>query len=505
MKMNWQEELLLDLVPPTELYNGLSEDKTSFFAMNGNTYIMDGAKFLIYDGTTVKEVEPYIPTLFVSKEPTGGGEPLEDINLLGAGFKDSFSADGTAKDFVLSQKGLDATAVKVEVDAVKVTTGFTVDRVNGKVTFTTAPAKGTNNVIITAYKTHTGFPERIKKCTFNTLFGGANDSRVFISGNPDMPDYIWRSGIEDPTYWPENGFYKYHQHVRGFSKQYDYLLVHLANGYRVINYEINNNGFATFPSRPINDQVGTLAPQSIQIVENNPVSLSKRGVYMVTNTNVRDERNVQHLSEAIDMKLLSESDLDKAISVDFDKKYWLAVNGNVYVFDYSIGEWFLYDNIHANCFMEINGDLYFGSSQDGLLYRFKKETDERPYNDDESPINAYWKSKYLTFGAHEMRKLVEKVFYSIKPATRTSADLYYVTDKKYSELVKTARMDLLDFGNMDFTNFSFLTSTFPSETMTKIKAKKITHFQLVLENNKQDESLGVLSLGIKYRNQSYVK
>ncbi|WP_243299141.1 DUF2460 domain-containing protein [Bacillus litorisediminis] len=491
---------------PVEIYNGLANNRVNFFTMNDKCYILDGTNYLVYDGTAVLAVTPYIPTLSISKLPAGGGEPYEDFNLLGAGFKDSFSADGTATVFQLSLTNLDAIAVTAVVDGVNKaeTTDFTVDRVNGKVTFTTAPAKGTNNVIITAYKTQVGFPDRIKKCRFHTIFGGANDTRVFVAGNPERPDEMWRSGLQDPSYFPENGNYKMPGNIMGFAKQYDYLVVERDNGKHVVNYQLVD-GVASFPSKPINDQVGTIAQNSIQIIENNPVSLSKDGVYMLTASNVRDERNVSHLSENIDARLLNEPNLENAVSVEYDKKYWLAVNGNVYLYDYVVGEWFFYDNIKANCFIERNRELYFGSSEEGLLYRFMKDTEGNPYNDDGAPIVSYWKSKQFTFGADELRKLVEKVYFGMKPMTRTSADLYYVSNKKESALIKTSRMDLLDFRNIDFNNWSFIVSSFPQESMAKIKAKKITHFQLVIKNDKLDEGLGLLSVGMKYRYQSAVK
>jgi hypothetical protein len=505
--LTWEDGFSYEITSPVELYTGLANSKSSFFIVNDKCYIMDGTNYLVYDGETVKEVEPYIPTLAISKEPDGGGTAYEDFNLLGAGFKDSFSTLGTATVFHLSLKELDATPLKAEVNGVEMLEGpgkFTVDRVNGKVTFSNAPAKGTNNVIITAYKTIDGHSNRIKKCRIYTSYGGSNDTRIFLTGNPDMPDYVFRLGLYDPTYAPENGFYKYPERVIGFSKQYDYLVIHRANGSHVITYELVN-GEASFPSRPINDQVGTLATGSIQIIENNPVSLSKNGVYMLTASNVRDERNVTHISANIDPKLLRESNLEKAVSIDYDKKYWLAVNGNVYMFDYTVQEWFMYDNIHASCFLEKDGYLHFGDSRNGLVYRFKKESDTSPYNDDGLAINAYWKSKHFTFGADELYKLVEKVYYSIKPNSRTSVELYYVSNKKESHLIKSSRMDLLDFTDLDFRNFSFLTSAFPQEIMAKIKAKKVTHFQLVLKNGESDESLGVLSIGIKYQYQSYIK
>ena len=492
---------------PIEIYNGIANAAVSFFVMNDKCYIMDGTNYLVYDGTTVSNVVPYIPTLTISNLPTGGGTLLEDFNLLGTGFKETFTGNGTATTYQLSLKGLDVTTVTAKVDNVEKTEGthFTVDRTLGKVTFTTAPASGTNNVEIVAHKTFASFADQIKKCTFNVLFGGSNDTRVFVGGNPIFGNQIWRLGLNDPTYAPENGFYKVgsdSEKVQGFSKQYDYLVIEKERSKWLMHYEIQG-GEPTFPLKPINDQVGTFARGTIQTVENNPVSLDRTGVYMLMASTVRDERNVQHISENVDARLLAEPNLDKAVSVDYDRKYWIAVNGNVYVYDYSIGEWYLFDNINATQFIEMDGDLYFGG--EGLLYRFKTEDDVQPFNDDGVAINAYWKSKYFTFGADELKKLVEKVFFSLKPSARTSADLYYVSNKKESDLIKTKRMDLFDFRDFDFAYPTFLLSSFPQETMAKIKAKKITHFQLLIKNDKADESLGILSLGIMFKYQSSVK
>jgi hypothetical protein len=508
--------------------------------MNYKCYILDGTNFLVYDGTTVTSPTPYIPTIQMSKSPAGGGTALEDFNLIGNKFKDSFSGDGSATVYNLSLLGLDSTTVTAVVGTSTITegSGLSVDRVNGKVTFTTAPAQGTNNVIITAGKTVSGLAERIKNCTFSVAFGGSNDTRMFIVGNPNMPEYAWRSGLYDPTYWPENGFYKYPEKVRGFSKQYDYLVVHRESGLHQITYS-ENAGVASFPSKPINDEVGTLSTQSIQIIENNPVFLSKDGVYMLTASNVRDERNVSHISLTVDRKLLLESGLDQAVSIDYDKKYWLAANSKVYVLDYAqktdltpYGKWYIYDNIPSSCFLEKDGYLYFGSSSDGLVYRFHKDAENsNSFNDDGKPINAYWKSKPLTFGTEERYKLVDSFYIGLKPAGATSVRFSYETDKSQGggRNVTTGIFDfntidftdfslytdvydenfvifsLFDFGNLDFTNLTFQYSPFPKELKKKIKAKKITHFQLSIANDRMNESLTVLSLVIKYQILNFIR
>lgn len=502
---------------PVMIYNGLANQKVHFFISNGKCYIMDGVNYLVYDGTTVSQITPYVPTIQMSKPPAGGGTAYEDFNLLGNKFKDSFSGTGTDTVFQLSLTGLDSTTVTAQVGTSTINegSGLTVDRVNGKITFTSAPASGTNNVIITAGKTVSGYAERIKNCTFSIGFGGSNDTRVFISGNANMEEYVFRSGLLDPTFWPENGYYKFTEKIMGFSKQYDYLVVEKLSGKHQVQYSMAADGTVTFPSKPINDEVGCIASKSIQIIDNNPVSLYKDGIYAITATNVKDERNIVHISRSIDRRLLLESGLSDAVSIDYDKKYWLALNGNVYILDYSqktaqspFGEWYIYDNVNASCFLEMGGFLYFGSSTDGIVYKFYKDTTSaNSFNDDGAPINAYWKSKALTFNADEMYKTVDYMYISMNPMSKTSVDISYESDKEVKILTdnQAISFSLFDFSDIDFSNFSFRASIFPQEIKRKVKAKKITHFQLTLTNNKLNEGLTVLSLGIKYQYGNFVK
>lgn len=491
------------------IWTGLQNTLMDSFVLGGKMYFLNGSEYFYYDGVNCSEITPYVPTLTISGKPgeLATGTLLEDFNLLGSGFKETFSGNSTGAIFQLSLKGLDATIVTVKVDEIEKVEGthFTVDRTLGRITFTTSPSEGTNNVEIIAHKTQAGFPERIKKCSMHVLFGGSNDTRVFVSGNPDFPNQMWRSGLYDPTYFPENGFYKVgsdRERITGFAKQYDFLVIEKENSKGNMQFQLIN-GEVSFPVKPINDQIGTIAPRSIQLIENNPTSLARSGVHMLVQSNVRDERNVVHLSANIDPLLLNEPNLEQAISIDFDRKYWIALNNKVYVYDYVIQEWYIYDNIPAKCFLEVDGVLYFGG--EGRLYRFMTEDELLPYSDDGVPINAYWKSKYFTFEADHLRKVIDKVFFSMKPYTKTSADIYYTTDKKVSDLVKTKRMDMLNFTLFDFNHFSFVRSTFPQEVVVKIKAKKVTHFQIKLVNNKENENLGLLSFGIKYRFGSEVK
>ena len=90
--------------------------------------------------------------------------------------------------------------------------GFTVNRTAGTVTFTTAPGvspvAGQDNVKITASHTVEGYADRINKCRIGIQFGvnGATD-RLFLSGSPQLINYDWYSGLNDPTYWGRPGLF----------------------------------------------------------------------------------------------------------------------------------------------------------------------------------------------------------------------------------------------------------------------------------------------------------
>lgn len=493
---------------PTQIYDGLADTQVTFFQMNNKCYIMDGTHYLVYDGTTVSPVIPYIPTIMMSTNPaTSVGEPFEDVNFLTKYFKQSFSGDNTTKIYQLALTGLDAALPTITIDNVA-TTAFTYNAALGQVTFTNAPTKGTNNVVIQASKTGIDNPSIIMGCRFAMAFGGTNDSRIFVSGNPLYPNFMYRSGLYDPTYFEENGFYRVgtpDDPITGFARQYSYLIVFKQQSIYNVEYDISDStGVATFPIKMINDSVGCYAKNSIQIIDNAPVFMDRNGVYSLNQTNLKDERNVEILSTRIENLLLFEKNLQNAVAIDYDQKYYLAVNGLIFVFDYRQSEWFVFDDFPVDCFLEFNRNLYFGYQ--GMIYRYMDDgSNPSPYNDDGRPIAAYWRSKIMSFGSDEELKFVKKVFYSIMPSTDTSAQLWYTTNKKNRKFFKESTYKTVGYNTWNYTTFTYGSVNFPQESSNKVKQKKIIYFQIELRNEKLNEGLNILSVGIQYIYQRYIK
>jgi hypothetical protein len=503
-------------ITPQAIKTGISNSRSRFFAIGSDVYMMNGSNFLKYDGSTVTNIydSPYTPTVTLGRTPSGGGTANEEFNLLGSGFTDSFSGNGTDTVYQMSLTSLDATTITALVNNVAVVegVGFTANRTTGAITFSVAPTSGTNNVLITAYKTISGNKEKILNCKYQANYGGTNDTRLFVTGNVNYGNTIWRTGIDilgnpDMTYFPELAYMQIgtsNDRIVGLSKQYDALIVHKQKSMYRITYLLTN-GVASFPSVPINDVVGCKSPDTIQIINNIPVFLFDTGVFTLTQSSVRDERNVQHISNNIDVDLLSETGDILAHSIDFDNKYIISVNGNCYVYDYIQKLWYKWNNINSSCLFIVNDYLYFGSSTIGQFYKFKKKNEVSPYSDNGVAINAYWKSKMLSLNADAYLKFIDKLFYKMTPFTRSSISAYYITEKGEEVFLGTSRMDLLDFGDIDFGQFSFLTSRFPQEIRERIRCRKVNILQIVLKNNVLNEAMGLLSIDVMYNIQREVR
>jgi len=491
-----------------------SKNATSFVFLD-KFYFINGYNFLVYDGETIKEVEPYIPTIMVSTLPNGAGEKFEDLNLIGSGFTQLFSPDGEAHEFRLIQDNLDPDTVLVELEGVelKEDKDFSVDRKTGYVNFVNAPNKGINTLKITAFKTHEGMKDKIYKCTIANIYGGQNDTRVHLTGNPDEPEIVRRCGLNDATYWPENDYDRFATDgspVLGFANQYYSSIVLKRDSLWLEDFYLSE-GLPTFTTKPLNRAVGVVGKNSIQIIENNPVFVSETGVMEIVSSNVPDERNVRIISSKVNRDLLKR-DIENVISCDYKSKYLLAFpDGTVWVYNYSrkddngIGIWYPWNNIYASCFIEFNDSLYFGSSEEGMIYKFKNVRDSLPYNDCGQPIKAVLDTKAFTFDAEEFYKMTKMINFSLRPSQSSSVAVYYATDRRYFQHLTTEYAYLFAYHLFDYSKFTYLATLFPTPFGKKLKTKKIVYFQLRFANEEVDQSMGLMFISIKYRLQKEVK
>ena len=191
----------------TELYSDVNAAKSDSFVYNNLWYFKDGANYLRYDGEEVAEVVGYVPTTSIARKPAGGGTIYQDVNLLSSYRINTFLADGESTVYYLDTKEIDHLFMPVVTVNGSTAVTFEVDFKAGKITFDTAPeaplTDGQDNVTIKFRKTVNGLRERIEKCTLLQVF----DNRVFFSGNPDYPNTVWHSSLDDPTYCSDLDYY----------------------------------------------------------------------------------------------------------------------------------------------------------------------------------------------------------------------------------------------------------------------------------------------------------
>lgn len=330
--------------------------------------------------------------------PVVSGTQFEGYNLLSGAFRTAFTTDGKAHEFKLpldnltlnngespavEYTGTDGTVTRWEsfsntmlyAQASAEIGGETVTvklyRQSGIIEFSTGadtpyplPGSISNNLIVTAWKTDPEATKKISNMQFATWFGGDRSginggTRLFASGNPEHPNLVHWSDINNPLYFPENN-YAYigesSQKVTGFGKQTDILVIFKEHEIYSAEYVSGNTytaqdvidgkvvdvtaNAAVFPITPINSGIGCDCPNTIQLCNNRLIWATSDGaVYGLMAANQASERNVRKLSAMIESRLKAEDRylLKSALSCDVDGHYMLLVRNRVYLLDYMDG------------------------------------------------------------------------------------------------------------------------------------------------------------------------
>ena len=476
----------------------LTNDITNIFEFNQALYFLNGHEYKKWNGTTFEDVEGYIPKIKIATTPEGIGTDFESINLLTGKKHQTFSADGEATEFVLVEKNL-TSIDSVLIDGVE--TNVTKDLVNGKITFSAAPSQGVDNVDVYWTK-GTGNRDYILKNYYHQKYGLANDTRVFLYGNGDVKNRIYFSdladGVPNVEYFPATNFIDVgssNTAVTDISRQYDRLIICKENEAYYGKYEpitdTTGNTIVAFPIYPLNSSHGMVAKGQGQLL-NNYVTTIDSSIIQWTNTNTKDERNAQIISERI-QEWLNSKDLSKAITMDYQelKEYWIAVGKEIMIYNYGNSTFYLLEiPEEVASLITYDGEIYLGTTR--KIYQFSEDTTYAG-----NVIEAEWQGGFYDFEAEYRRKTMRMLWLALKPESRTSVNINYISDRDSGEEDKEISALTIDFGNISFADFSFELSRSVKPFKVKLKAKKFTFLKLVLSNKKKGERLTINSISIK--------
>lgn len=377
------------------IYDKMAAHKSQAFIYKSLLYIKDSTQYLVYDGKTVKEVEGYIPTTSIKRNPGGGGEILEDTNLLTGVRKNSFCADGASTEYFVDSPSFDADyKVRVWVNDKELTEGFTIDASTGKITFTTAPtepdSKGVDNVIIQYRKTIEGYRDKIDKCTLLEVF----DNRVFFAGNPDYPNMLWHCSLEDPTYCSDQDGYD-----EGIDDAAIKALVSGNNALWVMKEPGQSNTTIYYHNPTIDDQLGKVYPSIHSSISTGCVStginfnddivfLSERGLEGISG-DVTTEQVLGHRSTLVDSKLLNEANYKNVLLEEWEGYLLVIADNHIYLAD-SRAKTTINDHLEYEWFyFEFDINITSTRVKDGVLYLCSDKSIYTLTKTDTN-IEAYW-------------------------------------------------------------------------------------------------------------------
>jgi hypothetical protein len=285
-------------------------------------------------------------------------------------------ADGKSKEFLLDAKNIDSDfAPIVKVDD-KVVNNYTVDYAKGKITFDAVVSEpltdGRDNVSVEFRKTISRYRDSILKCTLLQVF----DNRVFFSGNPDYPNYVWHCSLDDPSYVSDLDYYREGMdsaQIRGLVAGNNALWAFREPS------ESNTNVFYHIPT--IDDNYGKIYPSSHSSVtigcvgkainfNDDIVFFSERGMEGISG-DITTEQVVAHRSSLVDRKMIAEPDYKNMILVEWEGYLFVFIGDKAYLADSRTAfknenhieyDWFYWSMEHRiTCAKVHDGVLYLGT------------------------------------------------------------------------------------------------------------------------------------------------
>lgn len=379
----------------SELCDGLNEAQSNSFVYENVWYFKDGKNYLQYDGTTIKEVEGYIPTTSIGRNPSGGGKTHEDVNMLSDRRINTFLADGGSFDFFLDTMNIDTDFPPiVKVNDAVVTSGYTVDYAEGKISFTKAPdapdTDGQDNVSIEFKKTIPEYRSTILNCTLLQVF----DNRVFFSGNKDYPNVVWHCSLDDPTYCSDLDYYR-----EGLDCVPVKGLVAGNNALWVFREPSSSNTTVFYHTPTIDSEYGKIYPSAHSSITTGCIGkainfnddilfFSERGMEGISG-DVTTEQVVAHRSSLVDRKMLAEPDYQDMILEEWEGYLLVFIGDKVFLAD-SRAVFTNENHIEYDWFYwEMGKRITSTCVNDGVLYL---GTDDGVYTltDMKANVESYW-------------------------------------------------------------------------------------------------------------------
>lgn len=319
-----------------------------------------------------------VPDTVIGLQPNGtGGTVLYDKNLFSIYQRVNYQGDGTTTQFVIPNYTKIGNWVRVEVkdndgnwadvsytlgtatSAVGKTldgTGWAESNIVGTtVTISPAPSTppvaGEDNVRIT----FAPFSMEVLETNNDTnrYRGFYNEAFVKLLSSPSVAFQnnrmfladryrVYYSDVLNPFSVSDLAWFDVDSEVVGFTRSNSYLAILTKDDGRSTIYlaseatrTVDSETGATetyYVVKESNSGIGAIAPKCIATLSDEPMFLSKTGVFGIL-TNWQSEKYAVNRSSRINKRLCKEPNLETAVGIAYNDYFYLAINGRMYVLD----------------------------------------------------------------------------------------------------------------------------------------------------------------------------
>lgn len=491
----------------------------SIFGFGGKAYILTGAEYKVFDGTTLADVAGYVPLVSVAVAPAGGGTTLENVNRLNGKRRCWFSPDGTATEFVLPENGLSSIdRVTDRVTGTNYTAGtdYTADTTNGKVTFAEAPSEGVSRIEV-EWTVAASQRTQVTAMRYAELYNGTSDNRVFIYG--DGSNKLLYSGVDyngqpRADYFPdlyEIAVGAENTPVTGAMKHYSRLIVTKPTELYTISASSQTLADKTvvpiYYLTPANRSLGNEAAGQCQLVLNSVRTLCAGGVYEWENNSsytanlTVDERQAKRISDRV-RHTLSTFKLSECRCWDDNaaQEYYIVSGSTALVHNYANDVWYAYYGFPAASFSRFGDELYIGCTDGKIRHVSDDYTD-----DDGAAVYAYWESGNIDFGDYTHEKYTPEFWISHTPTAQGKFSVSGQTNRyeKSAGLgTRTGSQSTapeLDFSALDFAHINFGNESYQKAVKVlhrRLRLRKFIFFKMIFQANETDSDAAVHSLSM---------
>ncbi|MBQ4572134.1 MAG: hypothetical protein IJA80_02505 [Clostridia bacterium] len=267
---------------------------------------------------------------------------------------------------------------------------------------------GQDNIWILFKKKVEGVREKIEKCTMLEVF----DNRAFFSGNPNYPNMIWHSSLENPEYVSDLDYYE-----EGLDSSPVTGMVAGNNALWVMKEPSPANTTIFYHTPTVDSEYGKIYPSTHSNIaigcvgkainfNDDIVFFSERGMEGI-HGDVTTEQVLGHRSTLIDKKLLNEPNYKNMVLIEWEGYLFVFIDNKVYLADgrakftnenHIEYEWFYWEIDHiVTSAMVDDGILYIGTT-DGI-YKL---------TDTVSAVKSYWTTPKDKFKYPQYMKTTNK-------------------------------------------------------------------------------------------------